>query len=53
MGVIFMGLGIAKVDEEPIPEELGDMSIVALDNLGTDPLIRTDHVTIVFRVELR
>src|SRR5204863_7358533 len=52
MGVIFMGAGIAKIHEQPIPEQLGDMSIVALDNVGTHPLIGTHHVTPVFRVEL-
>src|SRR5215813_10618965 len=50
--IIFMGLGIAEVHEESIPEQLGDMSIVALDDLGTDPLVCTDHVTPVFGVEL-
>ena len=29
------------------------MSIVALDNFGTHPLICTHHVTPVFRIELR
>src|SRR5262249_40812285 len=52
LSVIFMGLGIAKIDQKPIPEQLGDMSLVALDNFGTHPLIRTDHVTPVFWVEL-
>ena len=47
-----MCLGIAKVHEETIPEQLGDMSIIALDDFGTDALIRTDHVPVVFGVEL-
>jgi hypothetical protein len=51
--VILMGMGIAEVHQETITEELGDMSIVALDNVGTHPLICTHHVTPVFRVELR
>jgi hypothetical protein len=29
------------------------MSIVALDNVGTNPLIRTDHVPVLFGIELR
>jgi hypothetical protein len=53
LGVIFMGLRIAKVHQESIPEQLSDMPIVALDNLGTHPLICTHHVTPIFRVELR
>ena len=28
------------------------MSIIALDDFSTDPLIRTDHVPVVFGVEL-
>src|SRR2546429_9790413 len=52
LGVIFMCLGIAKIDEETIPEQLGDMSFIALDDLRTDPLIRTDDVSIRFGVEL-
>ena len=52
LGVIFMGVGLAEVHEEPIPEELGDMPIVRLDYFGTNPLICTHHVTPVFRVEL-
>ena len=31
LGVVFMGLGIAKVHQETIPEELGDMSIKACE----------------------
>ena len=47
-----MGVGIAKVHEEPITEQLGDMPIIALNDFGTDPLICTHHVPLVFRVEL-
>src|SRR6266446_8634476 len=52
LGVIFMGLGIAKVDQEPIPEELGKVSCIALDDVSAHLLIRMDHVPIVFGVEL-
>src|SRR5262249_42243263 len=51
LGVIFMGLGIAEVHEETIAEELGDMPIVALDNLGTHPLICTHHLPVLFGIE--
>src|SRR5215510_12771330 len=47
-----MGVGIAKVHEKPIPEQLGNMSIIALDDLGTDPLVCTDHVPVLFGIEL-
>src|SRR5215471_8733822 len=43
---------IAKVDQQTITEQLGNMSIVALDHAGTHPLIGTHHVPPVFRVEL-
>src|SRR5262249_6302686 len=49
--VIFMGLGIAKVHQESIPEQLSNMPIVALDNVGTYLLVCTDDFAILFRVE--
>src|SRR5438067_5931977 len=52
LGVIFMCLGIAEVHEESIPEELGDMPIVALDNFRTSRLIGTDDFPVLFGVEL-
>src|SRR5262244_2701756 len=53
LGVIFVSLGIAKINEESIPKELGDMSIKACDDLRTGSLICTYHVSILFRIELR
>src|SRR5215510_4413949 len=50
--VIFMGLGIAEIDEQTVTEKLGDMPIVALNNFSTHLLIGTHHVTPVFRVEV-
>src|SRR5712691_11214344 len=51
--IIFMCLGIPKVHEKPIPKQLGDMPIVTLDDLGTDPLVCTHHIPVLFGVELR
>jgi hypothetical protein len=51
--IIFVCHWIAEIDEKTIPEESGDMPIVALDNFGTHPLICTHNVTPLFRVELR
>src|SRR6516165_8756607 len=48
-----MGLGIAKIDQKTIPEQLSDMSLVALNHVGTHPLIGPYHIAPVFRVELR
>jgi hypothetical protein len=50
LGVIFMGLGIAKVHQEAIPEELGDVPVIAANHLRTSGLIRTDHVPILLWV---
>src|SRR5262249_18327838 len=47
-----MGLWIAKVHQESISQELRDMPLVALDNVGTHPLIRPYHVPVLFGVEL-
>ena len=37
LGIIFMGLGIAKIHEETIPKELRNVSIIAVDDFGTHP----------------
>src|ERR1051326_7485667 len=51
--VVFMSLGIAKIDQEPIAKELSDVSFIALDDFHTDVLVGTDHVSVVFGVKLR
>src|SRR3989442_1278263 len=33
LGIILMGLGVAKVDEESIAQELRNMTVIALDDL--------------------
>ena len=48
-----MGLGIPKIHEETIAEELGDVPVIAVNHLGTGGLVRMHHITIVFRIELR
>jgi hypothetical protein len=48
-----MGVGVAKIDKQSIPQQLGDMSIKACDDLGADLLIRTDDFPILFGIELR
>jgi hypothetical protein len=52
LGIVFVCLRIAKIEQETIPEQLGDVPIVALDNVSTHPLIRTHHVPVLFGVEL-
>src|SRR2546425_3751043 len=53
LGIIFVCLGIPKVHQESISKELGDMPIVALDDLGTDPLVCTHYVPVLFGIKLR
>jgi hypothetical protein len=50
-GVVFMGLRIAKVDQEAVPEVLGNMAIKAADHLSAGLLIGTHHVSEVFGIE--
>src|SRR5262245_17455104 len=52
LGVIFMSYRKTEVDQETIAKILGDIPIVALNNVGTHPLISTDDFSILFRVEL-
>src|SRR5262245_40063092 len=47
-----MGLRVAKVDQEPIPQILGDMAAIALNHLGTRRLVGTHHLAVVFGVKL-
>src|SRR4051812_7454849 len=44
LGIIFMGLGIAEVHQESIPQELSKVTVIASNHLSTGGLIRTDHV---------
>src|SRR5467141_1869289 len=39
LGVVFMGLGIAKVDEQAIAEILGNVPVHAFDHLSTGVLV--------------
>jgi hypothetical protein len=52
LGVVFVRLRVAKVDQQAIAEILGDMALKARDHLGTGVLIGTHHLTQLFRVEL-
>ena len=35
LGIVFMRLGIAKIDQQPIAQVLGDMPLEAPDHPGT------------------
>ena len=47
-----MRLGITRIDQQAIPEILGDMPVKALDDLGTDSLVGTHHLAQIFGIEL-
>jgi hypothetical protein len=47
-----MGLGIAEVDQQPIPEQLRNVPVIAANHLRTGGVIRPDHVPVLFEVEL-
>ena len=49
--IVFMRLGIAKVDQQTITEILGDMASETLNDLGAGGLIRPDHLAQVFGIE--
>src|SRR5713101_2447221 len=51
VGVVFMRLGITKVDQQAIPEILRDMAVKALNDFGTGGLIGPHDLPQVFRVE--
>src|SRR4029450_9242505 len=51
LGVVLMSRGPAKVDEDTIAEQLGNMAVIALDHLDAGGLVRPHHVAVVFRVE--
>ena len=51
-GLVFMGRGVAKIDQQPIAEILGDMTLVVLDDLGRGLLVGAHHGAQVFGVEL-
>jgi len=42
-GIVFMGRGVAKIDEQPIAEILGDVALVLLDDFGSGLLVSADH----------
>src|SRR5262249_2871544 len=52
LGIVFMGLRIAKVDEEPIAEVLRDITLKLLDHLGARGLIGAHDLPEVFGIEL-
>jgi hypothetical protein len=52
LGIVFMRLRKAKIDEQAIAEVLGNITVEALDDGSTGGLIGADHVPQVFGIEL-
>ena len=44
LGIVLMGLGIAKVDQQAVAQILRNMPLKALDHLGTGLLIGSDDL---------
>jgi hypothetical protein len=51
--IVLMRLGMPKIHQESIPQELRNMPVIASNHLRTGGLIRSDYVPILFGVELR
>src|SRR4029450_6391951 len=51
-GIVFMGRGVAKIDQQAIAKVLGDMARIVLVDLGRGFLVGADHRTQVLKVEL-
>jgi hypothetical protein len=51
-GLVFMGRGVAKIDQQPIAEVLGNMPLVACNDLSRGLLVGAHHRAQVFGVEL-
>src|SRR5919198_6685012 len=50
--IVLVGARIPKIHQKPIPQELGDVPIIASNHLRTGRVIRTHHVSVLFGVEL-
>ena len=51
-GIVFVSRRVAKIDQQPIAEILGNMPLVACDDLGRGLLIGAHYGAQVFGVEL-
>src|SRR5262249_9095113 len=49
--IVFVGLRIAKIYDQPIPLVLRDMSVKAVHGLSTERLVVTRHLEQLFGIE--
>ena len=52
LGIIFVCHGIAKIHQQSIAQQLGNIPVIAFDHCGTRLLIRPDNFSILFGVKL-
>src|SRR5215471_6130071 len=52
LGIVLVRLGIAKIDQQSITKELGNIAVKTRDDVCAHLLIRTDNLSEVLRVEL-
>jgi len=50
--IILVGPGIAEIDEQAIPEILGDVPFESVDDLGAARLVGANDLSEVFGIEL-
>ena len=51
LGIILVRLGVAEVDQQPVPEILGDPPLKALDHFGACRLVGANHLPQILRVK--
>jgi hypothetical protein len=51
-GIVFMGGGIAEVNEQPISQVLSDMPLIPVNDLGTRRLVGPHDLAQLFGIEL-
>src|SRR5512145_616156 len=52
LGIVLMRLRIAKIDQQTIAQELGDVPVIPANHLRTGGVIRSDYAPILFGDEL-
>ena len=50
--VVFVGLGVAEIDQDPVANILGYMTLEATDGIGAGFLVGADHVAQLLGIEL-
>jgi hypothetical protein len=47
-----MRQGIAKIDQHPIPEVLGNIAVILVHHRGTGLIVGAHYLAVVFRVQV-